>query len=71
MGSYSFLDYRLDQRFWMGKDPDPDPVPELSFTVDWQIALVASGGLLGSQLIIGIISFMKPVYRAHRYHLRH
>ena len=27
-----------------------------------QIALVASGGLLGSQLIVGIISFMSPVW---------
>lgn len=26
-----------------------------------QVALVASGGLLGSQLIVGIISFMSPV----------
>ena len=32
------------------------------------IALVASGGLLGSQLIIGIIGFMNPTYSPQRWH---
>ncbi len=32
------------------------------------IALVASGGLLGSQLIVGVISMMHPTYIAKRWH---
>lgn len=32
------------------------------------IALVASGGLLGSQLIVGVISFMNPNYVPQRWH---
>lgn len=48
-------------------------VPLLSWITGWinvsgWIALVASGGLLGSQLIIGVISFMKPTYVAQRWH---
>lgn len=63
MGSYTFVDHRLDQCFWLGKNVDAFT---RTLSADLQIALVASGGLLGSQLIIGIISFMKPVSITHR-----
>jgi len=48
-------------------------VPILSWITGWinvagWIALVASGGLLGSQLIVGIISFMNPDYVAQAWH---
>ncbi|KFY22208.1 hypothetical protein V493_06757 [Pseudogymnoascus sp. VKM F-4281 (FW-2241)] len=48
-------------------------VPILSWITGWinvsgWIALVASGGLLGSQLIIGIISLMNPTYESQRWH---
>ena len=48
-------------------------VPLLSWITGWinvsgWIALVASGGLLGSQLIIGVISFMNPNYAPQRWH---
>lgn len=48
-------------------------VPILSWITGWinvsgWIALVASGGLLGSQLIVGIISLMNPNYTAQRWH---
>ena len=48
-------------------------VPILSWITGWinvsgWIALVASGGLLGSQLIVGIISLMEPTYVAKRWH---
>lgn len=48
-------------------------VPLLSWITGWinvsgWIALVASGGLLGSQLIVGIISFMNPNYVPQRWH---
>ena len=48
-------------------------VPLLSWITGWinvsgWIALVASGGLLGSQLIIGVISFMNPDYAPQRWH---
>ena len=48
-------------------------VPLLSWITGWinvsgWIALVASGGLLGSQLIVGVISFMKPNYAPQRWH---
>jgi len=48
-------------------------VPLLSWITGWinvsgWIALVASGGLLGSQLIVGIISFMQPNYSPQRWH---
>jgi choline transport protein len=48
-------------------------VPLLSWVTGWinvagWIALVASGGLLGSQLIIGIITFMSPTYVFHPWH---
>ena len=47
-------------------------VPILSWITGWinvsgWIALVASGGLLGSQLIIGVIPFMKPDYAPQRW----
>ncbi len=48
-------------------------VPLLSWITGWinvsgWIALVASGGLLGSQLIVGVISFMQPAYSPQRWH---
>lgn len=48
-------------------------VPILSWITGWinvggWIALVASGGLLGSQLIVGIINFMQPNYEAQPWH---
>ncbi|KAE9373526.1 amino acid permease [Stipitochalara longipes BDJ] len=48
-------------------------VPLLSWITGWintsgWIALVASGGLLGSQLIVGIISLMSSSYVAQRWH---
>jgi choline transport protein len=48
-------------------------VPILSWIIGWinvggWIALTATGGLLGSQLIVGIISFMTPSYTAQRWH---
>jgi choline transport protein len=51
----------------------PEWVPILSWTTGWinvsgWIALVASGGLLGSQLIVGIISLMSPSYVPQRWH---
>lgn len=48
-------------------------VPILSWITGWinvsgWIALVASGGLLGSQLIVGIISLTHPNYEPQRWH---
>ncbi|KAF2497266.1 amino acid/polyamine transporter I [Lophium mytilinum] len=48
-------------------------VPILSWITGWinvsgWIALVASGGLLGSQLIVGVISLMNPSYSPQRWH---
>lgn len=47
--------------------------PLLSYITGWintggWIALVATGGLLGSQLIVGIISLMDPSYEPQRWH---
>jgi choline transport protein len=49
-------------------------VPILSWITGWinvsgWIAPVASGGLLGSQLIVGVISLMNPTYESQRYGL--
>ncbi|KAF2009093.1 amino acid permease [Aaosphaeria arxii CBS 175.79] len=48
-------------------------VPLLSWITGWinvsgWIALVASGGLLGSQLIVGVISLYHPSYTPERWH---
>ncbi len=48
-------------------------MPILSWTTGWinvsgWIALTATGGLLGSQLITGIIGFMNPGYETQRWH---
>ncbi|KAF2466342.1 amino acid permease, partial [Lindgomyces ingoldianus] len=48
-------------------------VPLLSWITGWinvsgWIALVASGGLLGSQLIVGVISLFNPTYTPERWH---
>ncbi|PVH70722.1 amino acid transporter-like protein [Cadophora sp. DSE1049] len=48
-------------------------VPLLSWITGWinvsgWIALICSGGLLGSQLIIGVISLMHPDFVPHRWH---
>lgn len=48
-------------------------VPILSWTTGWisvsgWIALTATGGLLGSQIVTGIIAFMTPGYEVQRWH---
>lgn len=48
-------------------------MPILSWITGWVnvsgwVALVATGGLLGSQLILGVISLMNPEYEAQRWH---
>ena len=48
-------------------------VPILSWITGWinvsgWVALTASGGLLGSQLIVGVISFMNETYSPQRWH---
>ncbi|KIV78501.1 hypothetical protein PV11_10211 [Exophiala sideris] len=48
-------------------------VPILSWITGWintagWVALTATAGLLGSQLILGIISLTTPSYEAHRWH---
>ena len=48
-------------------------VPILSWITGWintagWVALTATAGLLGSQLIVGIISFMSPSYSPQRWH---
>jgi choline transport protein len=48
-------------------------VPILSWIIGWintagWVALTATAGLLGSQLIIGVISFMVQSYNPHRWH---
>ncbi|EAW09389.1 GABA permease GabA [Aspergillus clavatus NRRL 1] len=48
-------------------------MPILSWITGWVnvsgwVALVATGGLLGSQLILGVISLMNPTYEAQRWH---
>ena len=48
-------------------------IPILSWIIGWintsgWVALTATGGLLGSQLIVGIISFMVPTYNPQRWH---
>jgi choline transport protein len=48
-------------------------VPLLSWIIGWintagWVALTATGGLLGSQLIVGVISFMDQSYNPQRWH---
>ncbi|OOQ90677.1 putative amino acid permease [Penicillium brasilianum] len=48
-------------------------MPILSWITGWVncsgwVALVATGGLLGSQLVLGVISLMNPEYEAQRWH---
>ncbi|KAJ5692206.1 hypothetical protein N7462_001629 [Penicillium macrosclerotiorum] len=48
-------------------------VPILSWITGWVncsgwVALVATGGLLGSQLVLGVISLMNPNYEAQNWH---
>ncbi|KAJ5766609.1 uncharacterized protein N7511_004225 [Penicillium nucicola] len=48
-------------------------MPALSWITGWVncsgwVALVATGGLLGSQLILGVISLMNPAYEPQRWH---
>lgn len=47
-------------------------MPILSWITGWVncsgwVALVATGGLLGSQLVLGVISLMNPVGTIHAY----
>jgi amino acid transporter len=48
-------------------------VPSLSWITGWAnvsgwVALTCTGGLLGSQLILGVIALMHPTYEAQRWH---
>ncbi|CAG7971598.1 unnamed protein product [Penicillium olsonii] len=48
-------------------------MPVLSWITGWVncsgwVALVATGGLLGSELILGVISLMNPAYEPQRWH---
>lgn len=48
-------------------------IPILSWVTGWincagWVALVATGGLLGSELIVGVISLMHPSYNPERWH---
>lgn len=58
MGPYPVMDYWLGQRRWLGKMQCAVYAKSLLM---FQVALVATGGLLGSQLIVGVISMMNPV----------
>ena len=61
------------QYHWTAMVSWPAWVPILSWITGWintagWIALTATGGLLGSQLIVGVISFMTPSYSPQRWH---
>ncbi|CAF9938637.1 hypothetical protein IMSHALPRED_001033 [Imshaugia aleurites] len=61
------------QYHWVAVIAWPKWRPLLSWITGWVnvsgwIALVASGGLLGSQLIVGVISFMNQSYVPQRWH---
>ena len=61
------------QYHWVAMISWKSYVPLLSWITGWinvagWIALVASGGLLGSQLIVGVISFMQSDYVPQRWH---
>ena len=61
------------QYHWVAVVSWKEWVPILSWVTGWinvsgWIALVATGGLLGSQLILGIISLMRPTYAPQRWH---
>jgi hypothetical protein len=58
MDADSLLDYWLGECVWLGMMIRPGA---LSALLTKQVALVATGGLLGSQLILGVISLMNPV----------
>jgi amino acid transporter len=61
------------QYHWVAVISWPNWVPVLSWITGWinvagWIALVATAGLLASQLILGIISLMNPNYVSERWH---
>jgi choline transport protein len=61
------------QYHWVAVISWKEWVPILSWIIGWintagWVALTATGGLLGSQLIVGVISFMVPSYSAKRWH---
>ena len=61
------------QYHWAAIVSTPRWVPIVSWVTGWintagWIALTATGGLLSSQVIIGIISFMNPSYESHPWH---
>jgi amino acid permease (GABA permease) len=61
------------QYHWVAAIAWKDWVPLLSWITGWinvsgWVALVASGGLLGSQLIVGVISLYHPSYSPERWH---
>ena len=61
MDAYPFMDHWLGQCCWMGKNAPSAQHLRYNRTDCRQVALVATGGLLGSELIIGVISLMHPV----------
>lgn len=61
------------QYHWVAVIAWPRWVPILSWITGWinvtgWVALVATGGLLGSQLIIGVIALENPSYESQRWH---
>ncbi|KAG2024761.1 hypothetical protein GB937_003460 [Aspergillus fischeri] len=65
MDADSLLDYWLGECVWLGM---VTRLGALGALLTEQVALVATGGLLGSQLILGVISLMNPEYEAQRWH---
>lgn len=60
------------QYHWVAVISPPNLVAPLSWITGWinvsgWIALVATGGLLGSQLIVGIIAYENPNYESQRW----
>lgn len=61
------------QYHWVAVISWPEWVPILSWITGWVncagwVALVATAGLLASELIVGVISLMNPSYVSHRWH---
>lgn len=61
------------QYHWVAVISPPRLVAPLSWVTGWinvagWIALVATGGLLGSDLIVGIIAYENPAYESQRWH---
>ncbi|KAJ5110947.1 hypothetical protein N7532_001482 [Penicillium argentinense] len=61
------------QYHWVAVISPQKWMPILSWITGWVncagwVALVATGGLLGSQLVLGVISLMNPNYESERWH---